>query len=155
MDAIPQIDLSHARRSAAAEHAIAMQIDRACREIGFFTVKGHGIEPSTFENAYVASQRFFALPEDEKCASRLPTGFTSGVDDYTPYGYSALLEENAFAYMGQDGKPADYVEKFSVGRRIMDDAALLPFSTGEVPASLRSALKHYFIACEQVSEGLT
>ncbi|KVC69946.1 isopenicillin synthase [Burkholderia ubonensis] len=155
MKDIPLIDLSASATGPAGERDVAMQIDHACRDVGFFTVCGHGIDRAVFDDAYRASQRFFALPDAAKRSSRLPTGITSGLDDYTPYGYSGLLEENAFAYMGQDGKPADYVEKFSTGRLILDDAAPLPFPEGDEGADLRRALKRYFAACEQVAQRLT
>src|SRR5207248_9108165 len=68
----------------------------ACRSVGFFTVCGHGIDKTVVEDAHVALKQFFHRPLAEKINCRLETGFTRAVDDYTPYGYSGLLEENAF-----------------------------------------------------------
>jgi len=76
------------------------------------------------------------------------------VDDHTPYGYSGLLEENAFAYTGKRGLPSDYVEKFSVGRLISSDHEPLPFRPDAAGAELRAALKTYFLACESVTNRL-
>ena len=149
MKNIPLIDISHANQSKDDELAVAMQLDQACRESGFFSLSGHGIPLAVFTQAYAASQHFFALSNRQKNDCRLATGFTSGIEDYTPYGYSGLLEENAFAYTGAYGKPDDYVEKFSVGPRILDDSAALPFP--EVIPALRHALKQYYCACEKLS----
>ncbi|MCU0681136.1 MAG: isopenicillin N synthase family oxygenase [Polyangiaceae bacterium] len=154
MTELPRIDLSSAVPGSDAEHAVASAIDRACKETGFFTLCGHGIAPAVFEEAFAASRAFFALPVAQKDGCRLAEGFTKAVDDYTPYGYSGLLEENAFAYTGRQGLPSDYVEKFSVGRLVADDREPLPFPAGAGGVRLRTALKAYFLACEAVTERL-
>src|SRR4051812_26699440 len=118
MTELPRIDLSLATPGSEAERRAAFEIDRACKEVGFFTLSGHGISPSIFEDVYATSRAFFGLPFETKNQCRLKSGFTMGTDDYTPYGYSGMLEENAFAYMGRKGLPSDYVEKFSVGRLV-------------------------------------
>ncbi len=137
MNDIPLIDLS-------ARHA-ADDIGRACREIGFFTAYGHGLGDGVVHDAHAALGEFFRRPLADKMACRFPP------ENYTPYGYSALLEENAYAYMGQPGKPNDYVEKFSVGRRILDDSDALPFPADESGRDLRARLKAYYAACETVA----
>lgn len=143
MNDIPLIDLS-------TRHA-ADDIGRACREIGFFTAHGHGLDDGVVHDAHTGLGEFFRRPLAEKMACRLPAGFTMASDDYTPYGYSALLEENAYAYMGQPGKPSDYVEKFSAGRRILDDAEALPFPADRPGRELRAKLKAYYAACETLA----
>lgn len=149
---IPLIDLTAARLGGGREeHEAARQIDRACREIGCFTLCGHGIERAVFEDAHAALAEFFALPLADKARCRLATGATMSAADYTPYGYSGLLEENAFAYMGVSGKPNDYVEKFSAGRLILSDATSLPFPDNDHGRDLRQKLKAYFLACEALS----
>ena len=143
MNDIPRIDLS--------SHDAAHAIGGACREIGFFTVYNHKLGSHVVRDAHDALREFFGRSFDEKNACRLPTGFTMAEDDYTPYGYSALLEENAFAYMGQEGMPSDYVEKFSAGRRILDDGETLPFPGDASGLALRAKLKAYYAACETLS----
>jgi len=140
---IPLIDIS--------ERDAARKIDRACREVGFFTVCGYDAGSRAVYEAHAALEEFFLRPLDAKMSCRLPTGFTMPGEDYTPYGYSALLEENAYAYMGQEGKPNDYVEKFSAGRRILDDSETLPFPGDESGRDLRRKLKAYYAACESLS----
>ncbi|HEX6096114.1 MAG TPA: alpha/beta hydrolase fold domain-containing protein [Thermoanaerobaculia bacterium] len=146
MNDIPLIDIS---APDAAE-----RIGRACREVGFFTVCGHGLDGNVVHDAHRALRTFFERPLADKMTCRLPTGFTMAGDDYTPYGYSALLEENAWAYMGQQGKPSDYVEKFSAGRHILDDARDLPFPADDPGRDLRDKLKAYYAACETLSSRL-
>lgn len=46
--------------------AVAAAIDRACREVGFFSVVGHGVDPDLRRQLDVAARRFFALPTADK-----------------------------------------------------------------------------------------
>ena len=81
----------------------------------------------------------------------MQTSTARGDNDYSPYGYSALLSENAFAYTGKPGMPSDYVEKLSVGRLVLDDDEPLPLPTDDEGRALRAALRDYFAACERVA----
>jgi isopenicillin N synthase-like dioxygenase len=154
MTELPRIDLTSATAGSDAERRAAFEIDRACKEVGFFTLCGHGIPPSVFEHAFATSRAFFDLPLERKNQCRLEEGFTRAADDYTPYGYSGMLEENAFAYTGKHGLPSDYVEKFSLGRLISNDHEPLPFPSDAAGTELRAALKTYFLACESVTNRL-
>ena len=151
MSDIPLIDLSSCTPGNDAERQAIAEIDRACRDVGFFTVCGHGLERAVVEDAHTALKQFFARPLEEKMKCRLESGFTMSADEYTPYGYSALLEENAFAYMGEVGKPSDYVEKFSAGRLILNDDEPLPFPDDEQGRVLRQKLRSYYLACENLA----
>lgn len=154
MTELPRIDLGSATPGSEAERRVAFDMDRACKEVGFFTLCGHGIPLSVFEHAFARSRAFFGLPLEQKHQCRLEQGFTKAVDDYTPYGYSGVLEENAFAYTGKQGLPSDYVEKFSVGRLIANDHEPLVFPPDAAGGELRAALKTYFLACESVTNRL-
>ncbi|MET0910456.1 MAG: 2-oxoglutarate and iron-dependent oxygenase domain-containing protein [Ilumatobacteraceae bacterium] len=45
---------------------IALEIDHACREIGFFGIVGHGVAPGLQADLERAAHEFFALPEEDK-----------------------------------------------------------------------------------------
>jgi len=150
------IDLTPALRGGGNDEIeVAREIDRACREIGFFTLCGHGIDRAIFEAVHAGLAEFFALPLADKLRCKLPTGPTLPQDEYTPYGYSGMLEENAFAHMGMIGKPSDYVEKFSTGRLILSDANPLPFLDDDRGRDLRRKMKAYYEACEALCDRLT
>ncbi|MEU1480919.1 isopenicillin N synthase family dioxygenase [Streptomyces sp. NPDC001668] len=153
MTALPVISLEQARNGD--ERKVAEEISRACTEVGFFVVRDHGIDRRVFDEAYELSLDFFRRPDEEKDPLRMRTSTARGDNDYSPYGYSALLSENAYAYTGKQGMPSDYVEKFSVGRLVLDDAEDLPFPDDERGAELRTALKNYFTACETVAARVT
>lgn len=146
---IPVITLDPERPDL--ERKTADEISDACRRTGFFVVRGHGIAPQVFDDAYAASLRFFGLPLGTKREFAMRTSTARGDNDYSPYGYSALLSENAYAYTGKPDMPSDYVEKFSAGRLILRDDEELPFPADELGAGLRTALKGYFAACESVA----
>ncbi|WP_394826710.1 2-oxoglutarate and iron-dependent oxygenase domain-containing protein [Pendulispora albinea] len=156
MNDIPLIDISGAKvKGSREEQEVARQLDQACREIGFFTLHGHGIPRSVFEDAFTGLHTFFKRPLADKLPCRLGGGGTLAADPYTPYGYSGLLEENAFAHMGLLGKPSDYVEKFSAGRLILSDETPLPFTDDDPGRDLRRKLKVYYRACEQLAARVT
>ena len=50
------------------------RIDRACRDHGFFSVTGHGIDAELLDRLLAASTVFFALPEDEKAEIAMARG---------------------------------------------------------------------------------
>ena len=80
-------------------------IDRACREVGFFGIVGHGVPDAVVDHAWSAATRFFDLPLEDKLALAIER------DDY-PYGYSPLSSEVLGAEEGADA--ADLNESFSV-----------------------------------------
>ncbi|WGH79595.1 isopenicillin N synthase family dioxygenase [Jannaschia ovalis] len=49
-----------------AARAVADQIGRAARDVGFFRICDHGIEPARVERTYAVARRFFALPDTVK-----------------------------------------------------------------------------------------
>jgi isopenicillin N synthase-like dioxygenase len=49
-------------------------IDRACREVGFFLVTGHGVDPQLLPELIALSHEFFALPDSEKAQIAMPNG---------------------------------------------------------------------------------
>ncbi|KAJ3195250.1 hypothetical protein HK101_000712 [Irineochytrium annulatum] len=52
--------------TARAKAAVAVEIDKACREYGFFYLKGHGIPMELYESVKTKSRDFFQLPQEEK-----------------------------------------------------------------------------------------
>lgn len=67
MDQLRIIDVSALRAERHGALAdVAAQIDRACREAGFFVIRGHGIDETMLEDLERAARRFFALSVDEK-----------------------------------------------------------------------------------------
>lgn len=64
MVAIPVIDIEPLRRGDPG--TVAAALDLACREVGFFTIVGHGVDPSLRERLDGLARQFFAQSETEK-----------------------------------------------------------------------------------------
>ncbi len=65
MDRVPQIDFEPFRSGdSAARKAVSAEIGRACREIGFFTLTGHGLPLSRIADTFAESRRFFSAPAE-------------------------------------------------------------------------------------------
>ena len=152
MTTIPLIDISKARLGNLTDkQAVAKQMDQASRDIGFFIISGHGIDDVFFEQAYADSARFFALPLALKNACRTDIIPCS----HQHNGYASLLEENSHAYMGRPNLPGDLVEKFSMGKSILDDTLTLPFPTEQQTNHFRQSMKNYFHQCFLLSDLLS
>ncbi|XP_074335105.1 homoarginine-6-hydroxylase 2-ODD-233-like [Apium graveolens] len=99
-DEVPVIDISALVRYFGTNmendegvREVVTSIDKACRETGFFYVKGHGIPSSLMKEVRELSHQFFELPLEEKLKIKLSpaTGyrgyqqvgdnFTQGVRD--------------------------------------------------------------------------
>lgn len=48
--------------------ALAKQLDKACREIGFFYVANHGVSENVLNTIFGATRRYFALPDEVRQA---------------------------------------------------------------------------------------
>ncbi|MEJ0058501.1 MAG: 2-oxoglutarate and iron-dependent oxygenase domain-containing protein [Terricaulis sp.] len=63
-----------ATADAAARESAAREIERACRDLGFFYAIGHGVSADTMAALEDASWRFFALPEERKLEIAMARG---------------------------------------------------------------------------------
>lgn len=64
---VPVIDIAALHGDdEAAMIAVAAELDAACREIGFFQIRNHGISEDVIEAMYRTADEFFALPDEEK-----------------------------------------------------------------------------------------
>ena len=66
---LPTIDIAallNPNATTEARSAVARQIDEACRTNGFFSIVGHGVDPSLQNRLEVAAQDFFDRPEQTK-----------------------------------------------------------------------------------------
>ncbi|HVC70486.1 MAG TPA: 2-oxoglutarate and iron-dependent oxygenase domain-containing protein [Acidimicrobiales bacterium] len=78
MAVIPEIDIEPLLvRDPAADAAamvVAAEIDAACREVGFFYVIGHGVNPGLQDQLDSLARDFFGRPEEEKAEIALARG---------------------------------------------------------------------------------
>ncbi|HET8930328.1 MAG TPA: 2-oxoglutarate and iron-dependent oxygenase domain-containing protein [Acidimicrobiales bacterium] len=76
MTDVPVIDITPLREEAsgAALHACSTEIDRACRDVGFFVISGHGVPGHELQRLDAAARKFFARPETEKADIAMARG---------------------------------------------------------------------------------
>ncbi|KAH7928743.1 2OG-Fe(II) oxygenase [Leucogyrophana mollusca] len=113
-DSIPIIDLSSPNRTQ-----LALEIQSACINVGFFYVKNHGIPQHTIDAVLSAVQAYFALPYETKMKLHHKT---------TPNfkGYSAVLDANIDPAAGNKG---DLHEGFELGWEKLDSAPHVKLDT--------------------------
>ncbi len=58
----------------SGEKAVARAIDRACRDTGFFTIVGHGVDAGLRSRLDTFARDFFARPDAEKAEIAMPRG---------------------------------------------------------------------------------
>lgn len=109
MRRIPIIDLSQALGGGlGSRQAVAREIDRTCREIGFFTIAGHGVPIAVREALRSKAHAFFALPLLERLKAVHPVAGTPR--GYRAQGMEALAQANAAA------APPDLKEFYHLSR---------------------------------------
>ena len=105
---VPLIDIApFLEGSTAGEHKVAGQVGRACEEIGFFTIVGHGVSKDLTDQMSLVSKAFFDLPIAEKMKVRRMLEQS--------YGYIPL-EDESLSYSLDQETPPDLKESFSTAR---------------------------------------
>jgi len=140
MGFVPTIDIS------GDPVVVAASIDAACREIGFFQIVGHDLDPGLEVEARSVAEEFFRLPIDDRIAVSIPDG--------DAYGYGSFAVERLAASRGDD-TPPDLKETFSVGppsgrsEPTSDPAAAFVFSPTpwpEVMPEMEHVMRRYYDA---------
>jgi isopenicillin N synthase-like dioxygenase len=81
---LPLIDVGGLRGGDPTEvKRIADEIGRAARDIGFFRIASHGLDPDLIEATYRIAAKFFAQPEDAK--QRVYIGHSPNHRGYVPF----------------------------------------------------------------------
>ncbi|WP_300400934.1 2-oxoglutarate and iron-dependent oxygenase domain-containing protein [Nocardioides sp.] len=117
---VPVVDISpYVVDSAPTERAaVAVAIDRACREVGFIQVLGHGIAPEVVFGLGQAMDAFFDQPVDDKRRWIRPAGENRG--------YTAPKSESLSLSLGVESatRMNDFFEAYNVGRAASDYAGV-------------------------------
>ena len=149
---LPLIDFSNfATASTAKRLAIGQEIGAAARDVGFFYLTGHAIDPDLTEAAFAASAAFFALPQADKASI--------AIENSTCHrGWFRIGGEVLDAERQPQG---DYKEGVKIGRDLSPEH---PRVKANVPlhgpnqwpklAGWQATMRAYYDACECVSRQL-
>jgi len=109
---IPIIDLKDHSQQQQCE-----LIDAACRDTGFFVLKGHDVSPALLEQTFAQSQRFFRMSATQKMGSWK----AHEIDDrgYFPSGLQAL----------DYGTPPDLSEFIMLGLEVDEEHPMVQAKT--------------------------
>lgn len=106
---VPIIDLGPSLHGIAGErHAVAREIGKACENIGFLMITGHGVPQSLVDEAEGLSREFFALPLEEKMRLAIDDRRSRG-RGYRPMGRTQLAKSRG------EAAPSDLREQFVSG----------------------------------------
>ena len=104
---VPLVDLSGAFEPGPQRDQVVDVIRRACEDVGFLVITGHGVSGDVVRQIDDASRRFFALPHDVKLDYVAPPGVYRG---FTP------SEASALALSREDESLPDLCELYTVNR---------------------------------------
>lgn len=157
MMAVPVIDIAPSLHDdPAASHAVAAEIGRACEDIGFLMVIGHGMPQSLIDDADALARAFHDLPLDEKMRIAMDIR-------RRPRGYRRTGETRVAASLGAQ-TPPDLREQFVIGPDAVagDPYYALPEAANffapnvwpDRPADLERVWRAYFAAATDLSTHL-
>lgn len=105
---IPLIDLSgFLEGDESHRRAVGRQVDRACVDVGFFSLMGHGLDDGLIERAHAHALGFFDLPLNGRLGAAKP-------EPTYPYGYTPFSGEALNRSLGFAAVP-DLKETYSIG----------------------------------------
>ena len=108
-DTVPIIDIAPLVHDTGERAAVATQIAHACREHGFFYIRGHGVYEALSEQLETLSHRFFAQDRAAKMAIRMERGGRAW-RGYFPVGgelTSGRPDQKEGLYFGTELTPDD------------------------------------------------
>ena len=145
---VPVIDMApYFAGTPEGKLRVAAELDRACREVGFYVIVGHGVDPAFDRADRMRIARFFDLPIDEKM--KVHIGDVPG-----GVGYSAVGDTSLANTRGQVAPP-DLNESFQIAKvDVTDD----PYFQSEAargmvpsnrwpdrPAALKALYTEYYL----------
>ena len=158
LTAVPTIDLKpYLDGTREGKAKVAAEVGRACRELGFLSIVGHGVPSDLIEQCYAVSKEFFDLPLSEKVKCDRPQ--PDQVRGYSMVGGEGL------SYSLDEPAPPDLKESLSIGPTDVPEAD--PYYHGAEagphfapnvwptqPAALKPVWTAYFKAMETLSAQL-
>ena len=155
--AVPVIDIARfAHGDATARRAVVTAVKRACEQVGFLVVTGHGVPDEKIRAAFANGRGFFRRPLDEKLRIKRPGPGISR-------GYNGLAGQSLGLTLGREAPP-DLMESLGFGPIETDNTPYWTDGFGPVHAhpnlwpeempQFRQAVTDYWRAMELLSARL-
>ena len=150
---VPVIDIAPFREGDAAQkQAVAAAVDRACRDIGFLVISGHGVDPALMERTRAVSRAFFDLPLAEKQRVARPA-------PHITRGYIGLHDESLARSRDPGAYGSDLNESLMIGPvdppppavAAAGGAHFAPNLWPEQPAELQAVWTDYYRAMGELA----
>jgi len=143
---VPTLDIgSFLHGNESDKNKVAASLNKACEEIGFFSVINHGVPKTTITNCWETTKRYFDLSAKEK--HLIPM-----TEDY-PYGYSGFAEENLSKGLGDTATAPDLKECFCIGPYNPASGIGAPMYPKN-PSAVQRDWHAYYQSMEQLSANL-
>ncbi|CAN5881125.1 2-oxoglutarate and iron-dependent oxygenase domain-containing protein [soil metagenome] len=156
---VPILDVSRyvAGSDAASDPQcaqLAADLDRACREVGFIQIVGHGVDTAAISGLADALDEFFALPLDTKKRYRREPSANRG--------YSPPKSESLSMSLGISANQMnDYYESFIVGTEAagfdgleLPETSYAPNNWPESAPGFQPRIEQYFAEAQRLSRTL-
>lgn len=156
---VPVLDVSRyvAGGDAASDPdcaQVAATLDRACREVGFIQIVGHGIDTAALAGLAEALDEFFGLPLAVKKNYRR--------DPSTNRGYSPPKSESLSMSLGISANQMnDYYEAFTIGTEVesfpgldLPEASYAPNNWPDAAPGFRPRIDTYFGEAQRLARTL-
>src|SRR6266851_1314833 len=153
---IPVIDIPAFAGGDGDKRTVVDAIARACEEVGFFGIVGHGVEEATIAAIYREGRAFFGLTRDEKMQIARPAPAVSR-------GYNSLADQSLGNTLAT-GVPPDLQESFAIGPLKPSSGPYWTDPHGSIhfhpnlwprrPDGFRSAVTAYYQAMEDLAARL-
>lgn len=155
---VPVIDISgYFAGSAVKKSAIAREIDKAWRTVGFLVIAGHGVSEELIQRAHRVSRAFYDLPEPVKLH------YSTNPKIYR--GYIAMGGLSAGNAYDDRATAPDYREMYTMSREVIDwkdpyydcEAGRRVFSPNVWPAEVpefKAVWTEYYQAMEKLAHAL-
>jgi isopenicillin N synthase-like dioxygenase len=145
---VPVIDIAPFRLGGEADkQAVAEQVDRACRDIGFLVIRGHGVDADLIARTRAVSNAFFDLPLAEKKRVIRPA-------PHVTRGYIGMHDESLARSRDAEAYGSDLNESLMIGPvdapppEVAESggAHFAPNLWPDAPAELRATWSEYYRA---------
>ena len=153
---LPIVDLSPflQKASDSERKKAAEALVKACREVGFVYIKGHGVPKQEIEQAFAISKKFYVLPAEEKLKAPHPPGWAV----HRGYSWPGLEKvSNAISGNGAEDETdklresQDFKESYEVGSEDNTDMPNV-WPPAEVLPEWRPTMTSFYWTCWEAAQ---